>query len=74
MDRGMWRLGYAETVRYLERRLARCHPTSTGVVMRDLRAARAGRGATVFDWLVDIVRDHGPGGDPRGNSVYLELE
>ncbi|WP_027932972.1 barstar family protein [Amycolatopsis thermoflava] len=54
-------LGYAETVRQLEQRLARCHPTNRPVVRADLEAARAGRGPTVFDWLVQIFEERAPG-------------
>jgi RNAse (barnase) inhibitor barstar len=50
-------LGYEETVRQLELRLARCHPSSRPHVQADLDAARAGQGPTVFDWLVEIFED-----------------
>jgi RNAse (barnase) inhibitor barstar len=67
------RLGYAETVRQLEKRLTRCHPTNREQVAQDLAAAKAGSGSTVFDWLVEIVRDHGPGGDQEEDHVVLSL-
>ena len=51
-------LGYPETVRQLELRLARAHPDNRPAVLADLAAARAGRGPTVFDWLLDVFRDH----------------
>ena len=51
-------LGYPETVRYLERKLTRCHPTNVPYVRDDLEAARRGEGATVFDILVDLIDDH----------------
>ncbi|MFF8965624.1 barstar family protein [Streptomyces globisporus] len=54
-------LGYPETARQLEIRLARCHPTNRLSVGADLAAAREERGATVFDWLVDIFEDRAPG-------------
>jgi len=38
------RLGYPETVRQLELRLARCHPTNRVRVSRDLEQAQARRG------------------------------
>ena len=54
-------LGYAETVRQLELRLARCHPTNRPCVAQDLAAARDRQGPTVFDWLVEIIEDGAPG-------------
>ena len=56
------RLGYPETVRQLELRLARCHPTNRVSVSRDLEQARVQQGPTVFDWLTEIIRDHSPDG------------
>ncbi|WP_407837939.1 barstar family protein [Streptomyces sp. DSM 116496] len=47
-------LGYAETARQLEIRLERCHHTNRPRVAKELAAARAGEGPTVFDWLVEI--------------------
>ena len=54
-------LGYPETARQLELRLARCHPSSRSRVWAELKAARAGHGPTVFDWLVEIFEDQIPG-------------
>lgn len=50
-------LGYAETTRHLEKRLASCHPTNREHVAADLREALAGRGPTAFDWLVTLFED-----------------
>jgi RNAse (barnase) inhibitor barstar len=55
-------LGHPETARQLEIRLARCHPTNRPSVSAELAQARAGRGPTVFDWLVEIIEDEHPGG------------
>jgi len=52
------RLGYAETIRELERRLLRCHPSSRAMVMEQLSQARRSAGPTSFDWLVEIIREH----------------
>jgi len=54
-------LGYPETARQLKLRLARCHPSSKPRVRAELKAARAGHGPTVFDWLVEIFEDQIPG-------------
>jgi hypothetical protein len=67
------RLGHAETARVLERRLITCHPTNARRVQLDLAAARRGEGSTVFEWLVEIFRDHGPDGSESEDGVILEL-
>lgn len=67
------RLGYPETARQLEIRLSRCHPANRDSVSRELAAARMGVGPTVFHWLIEIIRDHGPGGDQSEDNVSLEL-
>jgi RNAse (barnase) inhibitor barstar len=54
-------VNYPETARQLEIRVARCHPTNRPSVGADLAAAREERGATVFDWLVEIFDGHAPG-------------
>jgi RNAse (barnase) inhibitor barstar len=68
------RLGHGETVRQLERQLKRCHPTARAQMAEDLEHARAGRGSTVFDWLVEIIRDHGEGGEQHEDRVVLLLD
>jgi len=52
------RLGYAETIRQLERRLLRCHPSSRSAVKVQLSRARRSEGPTCFDWLVEIIQRH----------------
>lgn len=54
-------LGHAETARQLEIRLGRCHHTNRPAVAEELAAARAGKGPTVFDWLVGIFEGQVPG-------------
>ncbi|MCO6512747.1 MAG: barstar family protein [Aridibacter famidurans] len=51
------RLGFEETVRQLEIRRRQCHPTAIEGTDFRLGLARAGKGFTVFDSLVDIVRE-----------------
>ncbi|MGV9313606.1 barstar family protein [Streptomyces sp. NPDC003691] len=54
-------LGYSETVRWLELRRARCHPSNrTGLAVL-LAAARDQHGPTVFDQLVEIFEKRAPG-------------
>ena len=67
------RLAYPETVRQLENRLERCHPTNRASVRDALDRARAGQGPTVFDWLVETLAAHGPGGEEAEDSVQLDL-
>jgi hypothetical protein len=67
------RLGYAETVRQLELKLQRCHPTNRESVAADLAWAQTHTGPTVFDWLLEIIRVHGPGGEEAEDGVELVL-
>lgn len=67
------RLGYAETIRQLEIRISRCHPDNVPQIEQDLQKARAHEGPTVFDWLVEIIRDHGLEGSQAEDGVELEL-
>jgi RNAse (barnase) inhibitor barstar len=48
-------LGYPETVRQLELRRARCHPTNRMRVEDELARAQRQEGPTVFDWLVETI-------------------
>jgi RNAse (barnase) inhibitor barstar len=66
-------LGYRETARQLELRLAECHPLNRDTVSIELAHARNGAGPTVFDWLVEIIREHGPGGEEAEDNVRLIL-
>lgn len=59
-------LSYPETVCQLERRLASCHPSNRQRVIEDLERAKRGEGPTVFDWLVEIIRET--------EGVELELD
>lgn len=68
------RLGYAETVRQLELRLERCHPTNRNSVKKQLRNAHNNKGPVVFDWLVEIIRVHGADGEEAEDNVILKLQ
>ncbi|HEY1686384.1 MAG TPA: barstar family protein [Tepidisphaeraceae bacterium] len=67
------RLGYPETVIQLEKRLQRCHPSNRSSVASDLEQAKRGEGATVFDWLVEIINVHTAGGREQKDGVELVL-
>lgn len=60
------RLGYGETLRWLEERLRRCHPSNVAHFQERLAAVQRGGGETLFDEVVEIVRDH--------SDVELRLE
>ncbi|MFD0917790.1 barstar family protein [Pseudahrensia aquimaris] len=67
------RLGYSETVRQLEQRLERCHPTNRNCVRKQLKRAHSSEGPVVFDWLVEIIAVHGVGGTEAEDNVILKL-
>ena len=67
------RLGYDETVRFIERKLMTCHPSNVDDVRDDLIHARNGEGETLFDIICAILQDHGPGGEESEDGVVLEL-
>lgn len=50
-------LGHEETARRLERLLPRVHPTNRSLFEAKLADARAGRGPTLFDQLVEIITE-----------------
>lgn len=66
-------LGFAETIRWLEVKLQRCHPDNVEDVKKDMEAARRGEGLTVAEIIVQIIRRHGPGGREEEDGVELEL-
>ena len=68
------RLGYIETQRVLRRRLTTCHPANLEHVQAQLALAEQHQGKTVFDWLVEIIRMHGPGGSEQEDGVELFLQ
>ncbi|WP_210166376.1 barstar family protein [Neorhizobium galegae] len=67
-------LGHPETVRQLEKRLERCHPSNRELLRADFVRAQKGEGTTVFDWLIEIIQIHGAGGDEAEDNVKLVLE
>jgi RNAse (barnase) inhibitor barstar len=68
------RLGYPETVRQLKLRLERCHSASREKVAAYLADAEQAREQTVFDWLIEIIRKHGRGGEEEQDCVELVLD
>jgi RNAse (barnase) inhibitor barstar len=72
-DRSRLALGYESTVKYLQQKLVRCHPSAVNHVAAELEAALRGVGPTLFDVLVEIIRAHCPGGPEDRDGVELEL-
>jgi Barstar (barnase inhibitor) len=66
-------LGYDATVRRLEGLLRTCHPSNRAGIEARIDSARRGEGPTLFDEVVEIIRDHGPGGSESEDGVHLEL-
>ena len=66
------RLGYPETVRCLES--TTYYPSNASLFAKELEAAKSQRGATAFDWLVEIIQVHGIGGEEYEDGVELRLE
>jgi hypothetical protein len=66
-------LGYAETIRRLERLRLSCHPSNHSSIEARISSARRGEGPTLADEIVEIIRDHGPGGTESQDGVLLQL-
>lgn len=58
----------------LEHMLERCHPANRESVRQRLAAARDGTGPTLFDWIVEIIKIHCPGGSEAEDNVLLILD
>ncbi len=52
------RLGYSETIKWLENNIETCHLTNVPHMQQRLDSARRGEGQTLFDVLVEIIRCH----------------
>jgi hypothetical protein len=59
-------LGHGETLRWLEGRVHKCHPSNVPRLQAQIAAAQQQAGETLFDMLVEIVRDH--------ENIKLRLE
>lgn len=62
------RLGYAETISQLEKRLEKCHPTNREYVKLQLELAKQHKFATVVEWLIEIIEDE------EHSDIELRLE
>jgi hypothetical protein len=66
-------LGYEATIQRLEWVLLTCHPSHRLNIEDRIRRARRGQGPTLFDEIVDTIREHGPGGRESEDGIVLEL-
>ncbi|MEU3764924.1 barstar family protein [Amycolatopsis keratiniphila] len=66
-------LGYEATARRLQRLLRTCHPSNRPAIQVRLLRAEREEGATLFDEIVEIIRDHGPDPDRPQDGIRLEL-
>ena len=66
-------LGHPETARRLERLLPGVDPSNRAAFEARLDEARRGEGPTLFDEIVAIIREHGPGGRESVDGILLEL-
>jgi hypothetical protein len=72
-ERSRLALGWPATIRWLEETLARCHSSNVPRLTRELGDARLHKGTTLFDWIIEMIRDHGAGGSEPERNVYLRL-
>lgn len=66
-------LGHEAAARRLEDLLGRAHPSNRAALAARLDDARRGVGPTLFDEVVAVIREHGPGGREAEDGIRLEL-
>jgi hypothetical protein len=66
-------LGQEAAIHRLEQLLPTCHPSQRLTVEGKIRRARRGQGPTLFDEIVEIIREHGPGGRESEDGILLDL-
>ena len=67
------RLGYKETIRHLTEVLERCHVDNRLSIKQQILDAQNGKGDTIFDTIVDIIKTHGPEGEEYEDNIILYL-
>lgn len=72
-DRSRTVLGHEAKARWLGDVLQTCHSSNRPSVRARLADAEQGQGPTLFDDLVEIIREHGPGGSEAEDEVELRL-
>jgi hypothetical protein len=74
-DTSAQRLGWPETIRWLEKTLTTCHPANVARIQAKLQAARHGQGQTLYDTITAIITDHGQeDGSPKTTSTSSSAE
>lgn len=66
------RLGYAETIRQLEKRAQRTR-VNVSEISKRLDLAKKNEGSTIFDELIEIIQNHGSGGEEAEDCIELIL-
>lgn len=66
-------LSYDAMARWLEQILLTCHPSHRASIEARVSNAQRGQGQTLFDMIVEIIYDHGPGGSESEDGIILEL-
>lgn len=51
-------LGYAETVRWYQEIIQKCHPTNVGAVKKRMALAQQEQGQTLFELILEIIKEH----------------
>lgn len=67
-------LGQNATVKHYEQLLKVCHSDNREYLEEELERVRQGAGPTLFEIIVEIIHDHGPGGSEAEDGVLLQLE
>ena len=66
-------LGFPEKVKWLRKKLEKCHPDNREYVKKDIIEAENNKGQTLFEILVEIIQTHGAQGTESEDDVELEL-
>lgn len=57
-DKSRMDFGWEETIKYLSAKLTTCHPSNVKSVAGDLELAKSRLGQTLFDILLEIIKEH----------------
>jgi len=68
------RLGFPETIKWLHKKLEKCHPSNRDYIEKDIVAAENGKGSTLFEIIIEIIHTHGSQGEELKDGVELILE
>ena len=68
------KFGYAETIKQLEEALQNYHSSNRESLNQKIIDAKEGRGETIFDWLIGIIKTHCPDGEESEDGIELILD